>query len=66
MEIAKARVRAKTGRDGLAVVNMMPTTESTRYTQWWQLERHLVSEVVGVRREIHIPQLPVGPYGGVL
>ncbi|KAI9886456.1 MAG: hypothetical protein M1823_001774 [Watsoniomyces obsoletus] len=66
MKKAEARVRAKTGFHGLAVVDILPTTKSTRYTQWWQLERRLMSEVVGVRREIHIPQLTVGRLGGVL
>jgi len=41
----------------LAVGGEVGATRLPRYAKWLQLERRLVSEVVGVRCEIHITQM---------
>ena len=48
------------------VMVVVLTTKSLRYPEWMQLERRLMSEIVGVGREIHIPQMTVGPSCNVL
>ena len=41
----------------LSVGGEVGTTRFPRYAKWMQLERRLVSEVVGVGCEIHITQM---------
>jgi hypothetical protein len=43
--------------DVLAVTTEVGATRFPRYAKWLQLERRLVSEVVGVGCEIHITQM---------
>ena len=48
------------------VIVVVLTAKSLRYPEWMQLERRLMSEIVGVGREIHIPQMTFGPSCNVL